>query len=228
MKKNLSFMAFAVMAVFSLALVSCGDDDDDNINDNNNPAEGEAPTGNSINGHEYIDLGLPSGIKWANCNVGAAAPEDDGDYYAWGEITTKSEYTEENCATWKKNIGDISANPQYDAARANWGGSWRLPTVEELEELSENCSWELKKQNGNWVYIGRGPNGNTIILPADNSISPESNQYHANYWGSTPHESDTRWASCLELWYGRALGVSRSVGTGYDRWIDIFVRPVSD
>ena len=99
------------------------------------------------NGHEWVDLGLS--VKWATCNIGADNPEDYGDYFAWGETETKSEYTDANCKTIKKqsffakwfNFGrsdnntnvenlpdDISGNAQYDAARANWGGSWRMPT----------------------------------------------------------------------------------------------------
>lgn len=74
------------------------------------------------NGHAYVDLGLPSGIKWATCNIGASSPSDYGDYYAWGEATTKDTYTAENSTTYKKSMGDISGNPLYDAARANWGG----------------------------------------------------------------------------------------------------------
>uniref|UniRef100_UPI0025B2398C PEGA domain-containing protein n=2 Tax=uncultured Muribaculum sp. TaxID=1918613 RepID=UPI0025B2398C len=87
-------------------------------------------TGNTINGHEYVDLGLS--VKWAACNVGASSPEDYGNYYAWGETATKAEYTESNSKTYGKTMGDISGNPQYDAARANWGGTWRLPTKAEF------------------------------------------------------------------------------------------------
>lgn len=91
--------------------------------------------------HEYVDLGLPSGTKWATCNVGANIPEEYGDFYAWGEITTKSEYTTENCVTYGESMDDISGNPNYDVARAKWGGSWRMPTKSEMRELVYNCNW---------------------------------------------------------------------------------------
>lgn len=100
-----------------------------------------APQG-CINGHNYVDMGLPSGLKWATCNVGASRPEDYGDYYAWGEIQTKSEYTVENSLTFGRNIGNISGNSRYDVACAQWGSSWRLPTFTEIEELQNLCKWE--------------------------------------------------------------------------------------
>lgn len=93
-----------------------------------------------INGHEYVDLGLPSGLKWATCNVGANKPEDYGNYYAWGETGTKSSYGASNSKTYGKQMNDIKGNSQYDAARSNWGGSWRLPTEKELEELVNKCT----------------------------------------------------------------------------------------
>ncbi|MDD6782411.1 MAG: hypothetical protein PUD89_05750, partial [Bacteroidales bacterium] len=106
---------------------------------------------NPANGHEYVDLGLPSGLKWATCNVGATAPEAYGDYYAWGETTTKSTY---EWSTYKWCDGSYDTQTKYctsssygtvdnktvldladDAARANWGGAWRMPTDEEWTEL---------------------------------------------------------------------------------------------
>ena len=70
-----------------------------------------------------VDLGLS--VKWAICNIGAENPEDFGDYFAWGETSPKSEYTEENCSTYRVIIEDFSGNPQYDVATANWGNGWR-------------------------------------------------------------------------------------------------------
>ena len=115
-------------------------------------------------GHEYVDLGLS--VKWATCNVGANKPEDYGDYFAWGETSPKAEYTWENCITYGEQMSDISGNAQYDAATANWGGSWRLPTKAELEELNNKCTWKWTTQNGVNGYKVTGPNGNSIFLPA--------------------------------------------------------------
>ena len=101
------------------------------------------------NGYGYVDLGLS--VKWATYNVGANSPEEYGNYYAWGETTTKTSYTEENCSTYGKSIGSIAGNSTYDVARALWGGGWRLPTKEEFEELRDRCTW-------NWTTY-KGVNG---------------------------------------------------------------------
>jgi len=93
-----------------------------------------------------IDLGLSSGTKWACCNVGANKPEGNGDYYAWGETQTKSKYnwstythcdgSEENC----HNIGSDIAGTRYDVAHVKWGGSWVMPSRDQIKELKDNCT----------------------------------------------------------------------------------------
>ncbi len=162
-------------------------------------------TGNTINGHEYVDLGLS--VKWAACNVGASSPEDYGNYYAWGETATKAEYTESNSKTYGKTMGDISGNPQYDAARANWGGTWRLPTKAEFDELVNKCKWEWTTQGGKKGYRVIGPSGNSIFLPAAGWRSASLLDYadtYGSYWSSTP-DSSTSYACYLDfgsgLWY---------------------------
>ena len=139
----------------------------------------------AMNGHEYVDLGLPSGTKWATCNVGAFSPYDYGDYYAWGETTTKSEFTESNSKTMNKAIGRISGNIQYDAARAKWGGGWRLPTDDEIVELFKKCRRTWTTQGGKRVYQFIGPNGNSIFLPAAGMRQNSSTYYEGKqlcYW----------------------------------------------
>ena len=116
------------------------------------------------NGHEYVDLGLPSGLKWATCNVGATKPEGYGYYYAWGETAPKSSYLENNYS--------YSANPDVlpldrDAAHANWGGAWRMPTETEWTELCEKCTRTWTTRNGvKGIEIKSKINGNSIFLPA--------------------------------------------------------------
>ena len=182
-------------------------------------------TNEQINGYDYVDLGLPSGLKWATCNVGASSPSEYGDYYAWGETTTKSDYSSSNCVTFGQEIGDISGNPQYDAARANWGDTWRMPTIEEFEELIEECEWEWTSEGENRGYRVTGPNGNSIFLPAAGYRVRTSLNYagsYGDYWSSTPYESNTQYACYLSFssgshcahWYYRYYGQS--------------VRPVSD
>ena len=153
------------------------------------------------NGHEYVDLGLS--VKWATCNVGADSPEDYGDYFAWGETSPKSTY---NWSTYKwgdyenftkyntkSGFGTVDNKNQLDlsddAARANWGGSWRMPTHNELTELRENCSWKWTTRNGVKGYkVTSKTNGNSIFLPAA-GYRDSSSLYNAGsygyYWSSS-------------------------------------------
>ncbi len=140
-----------------------------------------------INGHEYVDLGLS--VKWAICNVGGDSPFDYGNYYAWGEIRTKSEYTEENSVTYLKSMGNIEGNPEYDAARANWGSTWRLPTKNEIDELIDKCKWTWVTICGHRGYKVTGLNGNSIFLPAAGWRLGEVLNYVGEdgyYWSGTP------------------------------------------
>ena len=124
----------------------------------------------------YVDLGLPSGLLWATCNVGSTSPEDYGNYYAWGETTTKSTY---DWSTYKYTDGSSTTLTKYctvdnkttleaadDAATQNWGSSWRIPTIEEWEELLEKCTWTWTTKNSVNGYEVRATNGNSIFLPA--------------------------------------------------------------
>lgn len=95
----------------------------------------------NFNGHEYVDLGLPSGLKWATMNVGANSPSDYGQYFAWGETVQKYDFSSSNSATYNRTMGYIGGNPQFDVARSSWGGNWRMPTKEECEELVNYCTW---------------------------------------------------------------------------------------
>ncbi|MCD8303826.1 MAG: tetratricopeptide repeat protein [Prevotellaceae bacterium] len=146
-----------------------------------------------INGYEYVDLGLS--VKWAVFNIGANAPWEYGDYYAWGETQTKSSYTESNSVTYKKKISDIAGWVDYDAACANWGGSWRLPTADEIDELVKKCKWEGGVWHDHSGYMVTGPNGNCLFLPtAGYRSGTELNKVgeFGDYWTSTPYEGDSQ------------------------------------
>ena len=150
---------------------------------------------NAINGHEYVDLGLPSGLKWATCNVGATKPEEYGNYYAWGEITTKEDYQSSNCATYQKELGDISGNPEYDVAVAQWGGGWRMPKLEDMYELVTMCEWiwaTVDTVSG--FNVMSKENGNHIFLPASGfkyGIEAAMDQgVFGYYWTSTPYSEE--------------------------------------
>ena len=120
-----------------------------------------------------IDLGLPSGTKWACCNVGALSPSDYGLYFAWGETEAKSEYSLStykyyNSSTGYTDIGNngcISGNVNYDPACKYWGGTWQMPVIDDIFELFE-CTSEWTEVNGVKGCKITGPNGGSIFLPA--------------------------------------------------------------
>ncbi|MBO5084144.1 MAG: hypothetical protein J6C18_04680 [Bacteroidaceae bacterium] len=126
---------------------------------------------------EAVDLGLS--VKWACCNVGAKSPEGYGGYYAWGETEEKSNYSWDTYKYWSDrdgngcveeseitNIGSNISGTSYDVAHVKWGGSWRMPTLDEIKELCNKCSWQWTEVNGIKGQKVTGPNGNSIFLPA--------------------------------------------------------------
>ena len=190
------------------------------------------------NGHEYVDLGLS--VKWATCNIGSTTPEGYGDYYAWGETTTKSTYnwsTYKWCNGSKTTLTKYNTSSSYgtvdnktvreladDAARANWGGAWRMPTDAEWTELRENCTWTWITKNGvNGYEVKSNINGNSIFLPAAgyrNLGDLDNAGSRGYYWSSSLGAGDP----------GRAWGVYfNSDGVyGYSgyRYCGRSVRPV--
>jgi len=187
------------------------------------------PTGSS-NGHDYVDLGLPSGRVWATCNVGASKPEEFGGYYAWGETEEKSSYDWSNyayCSGSKEtcySIGnDIAGYSQYDVARAKWGGnSWRMPNESQVQELIDNCTMSWILFNGKNGILVKGPNGNSIFLPAagyKSGTNYDEGSFGA-YWASTPSSSSISGARYLlfakDNWWI----------TTEDRCLGFTVRPV--
>ncbi len=116
-----------------------------------------------------IDLGLPSGTKWACCNVGASKPEEYGGYYAWGETCTKDQYTYNTYHLRNGNayayVGDDIANSQYDAANINWGEPWCMPTIGQFQELVNNTTSIITSYNGIAGRSFTGKNGCAIFLP---------------------------------------------------------------
>lgn len=192
---------------------------------------------NMVNGHEYIDLGLS--VKWATCNVGAEKPEDYGDYFAWGETSPKNTY---NWSTYKWCKGSNNTMTKYctfsnygtvdnkttleladDAAHVNWGGSWRMPTKAEQDELRTKCTWVWSDLNGKKGYKVTGPNGNFIFLPAagfcDNSDLKFAGSY-GGYWSSSLSTSGSL-SACY--WFFNSDGVDLN---GYIRYFGRSVRAV--
>ena len=188
------------------------------------------------NGHEYVDLGLS--VKWATCNVGASKPEDYGDYFAWGETTTKSTYNWSSyrwCNGSETTLTKYNNNSSYgtidnktilevtdDAATVNWGGAWRMPTYKEMIELRENCIWTWRTLNGVYGYnVSSTKNGNSIFLPAVGQYRDDLLERlgtYGYYWSS----SLANHISAFDLAYHSG----RVYGDGYFRYIGRAVRPV--
>ena len=194
---------------------------------------------NNHNGHEYVDLGLS--VKWATCNVGASKPEDYGDYFAWGETQPKTDYGRYE-HKWLGGAGfslaKYNTSSRYgtvdnknvlekkdDVAAVSWGGSWRMPTKAEQDELKEQCTWTWTSRNGVEGYKVTGPNGKSIFLP------PAGNRdygtlyyagYYCDYWSSSL-STDDPWIACYISLSPRP--VSRIV---LYRYVGLPVRPVCD
>ncbi len=178
--------------------------------------------------HEWVDLGLPSGTLWATCNVGANAPEEYGDYFAWGETEPKQTYEWSNYK-WgdpyaqgrlskyvtKREYGTIDyktdLETEDDAASVNWGPKWCMPSLEQQEELAEKCTWEWTSMNGVNGYLVTGPNGNRLFLPApgyyDGSSFYDEGSF-GEYWSRTLRMDLALEAHILHLYGGYYGSVS--------------------
>ena len=136
--------------------------------------------------HEEVDLGLPSGLRWATCNIGATTPEDYGDYIAWAEVYPKDEYT---WATYLfPNYNPTVLEPENDAATIRWSYGWRMPTKEDFEELLNNTTNVWTTQNGVYGRLFTAANGNSLFLPAAGYRSGSSLYgagSYGNYWSSS-------------------------------------------
>ena len=185
-----------------------------------------------------VDLGLS--IKWAVCNVGADVPEGYGSYYAWGETEEKSDYYWDTYKYYLddgdyevkfQHIGFNISGTSYDVARVKWGGSWRMPTLDEIKELCNKCSWSSISLNGVNGYMVTGPNGNSIFLPAAGSryrTEVYGRGSYGDYWSGTLSESNSLNACWIEFYcfdsgdwgWGCYSSASRSKG--------LTVRPVTE
>ncbi len=179
--------------------------------------------------HEWVDLGLPSGTLWATCNVGASKPEEYGDYFAWGETKPKTTYTVETYFDdWTYNIsgGMTELNQGDDAASVNRGNGWKMPSLDQINELtnSDYTTEEWTRQNG--VYgrkVTSKSNGNSIFLPAagwrnyTNLYGDGSGGY---YWSRSLSTNDSGCA------YGLCFGTDGFYTSDSGRYEGRSVRPV--
>lgn len=214
MKKNILYGVFALAAAFSLtALASCGDDDKDETTQEaasgsdqsgkgdesgDKGSEDKDPVTTKVNGHDFVDLGLPSGLLWAATNLGATSTTEYGSYFAWGETTAKTSFSWEN---YKWCNGDEDHITKYgtdgksvldaadDAATAQWGEPCRIATKEEFKELGDNCTAQFTTYKG--VYgckVTSKTNGNFIFLPAAGLYNDEgllTDGSRSYYWSAT-------------------------------------------
>ena len=195
--KKILFTAITLMLLGG-AMISCGGDDDISDNPPVNPIDPNNGSNNNNNsvpeGVEAVDLGLS--VKWASVNIGATSKEQFGDFYAWGETSTKSTYTLDNYqfyltgyvdkdgvkidSAYYERLGNAVnieidgkqyptydiAGTKYDVAHVKWGGKWRLPTYKEMKELKEKCAWKWASINDFYGYKVTGKDGKFIFLPA--------------------------------------------------------------
>ena len=181
-------------------------------------------------GHDYVDLGLS--IKWATCNIGADKPEDYGDYYAWGELQPKdvyswetykycdgsyktlTKYTDRACG--KDGFSDNKSvlDPEDDVAHVKWGGNWRIPTKDELEELRTQCTWTITTLNGVKGYtvtsnVG-GYTDRSIFMPATGMRIRQwtlSTDTIGRFWGNSIEiDDDSDDAVYLDFNFSRGPG----------------------
>ena len=187
-----------------------------------------------LDAHEYVDLGLS--VMWATCNVGASAPEEYGDYFAWGEVEPKEEYSWENykwCDGTEQNITKYNATdglktllPEDDAAHVNWGGEWRMPTGKEMQELFDYCTWERINTGGYKGYrVISKINGNSIFLPAagfKNGVNHSSKESGNDIWSSSIGGAK----SAKSINFINSDAEQRHLMTTFSRHYGFSVRPV--
>lgn len=215
-----------------------------------NLKEGKRPMGHCVRavipgdrmGLRLVDLGLPSGVKWARTNLGATSPEKSGLLYAWGESVPKSFYDFTNykfCNGTAKTLTKYCTDNEYgtvdgktvldsadDVALQLLGAGWRIPTVEDLNELMEKCTWIFETVGEQKGYTVTGPNGNSIFLPMSGTMWETEMEYpnvRGFYWTSTLDEEGDMWAKGLFI-----NSVSFSLGKNYTRASGRTIRAVHD
>lgn len=202
---------FAAIFVLSLSIIttSCEKETVDSIE-----------TEEFSNKYEHVDLGLPSGLQWATYNVGASSPEKYGGYYAWGETRVKDSYTYDTYELWdyytdsEKDILDFVGKDTLDfvndVAHIKWDKNWRIPTIEEWQELYVNCTWTWTKKNGvNGFSVKSKTNGNSIFLPAGNRKTARGESYQTSpngyYWSSTINDDNRYCARGLSFSFSNII-----------------------
>ena len=195
--------------------------------------------------HKYVDLGLS--VKWATCNVGADKPEEAGGLYAWGETETKTDYSfstykfsadgvQGNYTKYGDNDNKTVLDPEDDVAHVKWGGSWRMPTIAEMDELRRECKWTWTEENGidGFRVSGKkeGFEDNSIFIPVnmynDSATIAQGNfPEYGIYWSSTLSHDPNRfflngWDHASGCWFC----INGILGSGSFRNEGRSIRPV--
>lgn len=228
-----TFFAIVLLLGLSTVMVSCDKEDF---------GSGSSKASGKENGHEYVDLGLPSGTLWATYNVGATSPMEYGGYYAWGETGTKRVYSWETYK-WLGGFMYPTNNPvlsKYrsssqgwgddvkldyktildatdDAAQINWGGKWRMPTIEEWRELvnTNYCTLTPTPQNGG-IKVTSRKNGKSIFLPAAGCLVNYDKRGlelsgYGLYWASNKNGSPNDESASFMAFYGYRLSSGHDI-----------------
>lgn len=217
------------MSLSFVAFVACSEDKDKT---SSNGGSSVYKSGTQ-DGHDYVDLGLPSGTKWATCNVGATKPEEVGNFYAWGEVEPKDNY---DCSTYKYGYSDCTVTKykigynednkrvldlEDDAAYVNWGGKWRMPTKAQFEELVSQCytvadlNYKGTKNWGCIFYKAKSPEDKGVVVRRSSEASSsysyaDAHIFLPNPWNNNKASGDIErcyWSSSTsdDERYGKGL-----------------------
>lgn len=209
MKKKIYLLALLSCVIMMVSCSSSSKNGQTSVDDQEMTSDDEQE-GASDEEHEWVDLGLPSGTKWATTNIGASSPTEVGDYFAWAETSPKENYSMSNLKYHTNTISDPygggkqeeyskyvldercgnidnlnELDTKDDAAFVNWGKKWRTPSAEQFKELLSSCECKVTKKDEEYVVLFTGPNGNYIILPLggyQNSLEPNAVGEEAYYW----------------------------------------------
>ena len=232
-KKNGTVVYYKASEVESVGVYGYGEEPEPTI------------SGKDANGRAWVDLGLPSGTKWATCNVGANEPEDYGDYFAWGETEKKDDYSKSKYKFYSPNsygtlkltkyctvssYGTVDdkteLEPEDDAATVNWGNGWQMPSAEQMAELYDDryttTSWTNQKGINGWLIVSK-KNDNRIFLPAagyKDGMTPKYESEWGHYWSRTLNTNGCNEGSYLDF-YSAQLYLSYTF-----RYEGLSVRPV--
>lgn len=235
MKKLMKAVAALMLMTAAVCVAGCTKPDGPNTGGDTN--EG------TVNGHEYVDLGLPSGTLWATCNVGADSPDGYGDYFAWGETELKEVFewdTYKYCNGGYNQLTKYCNNVSYgfngfaddltslqeddDVAATHWGEGWRTPSCAEWDELTDFCTQTWTTRNGIYGRLFTAPNGNSLFLPVAGYRSSSSSIFdgeHGFYWSSSLNVDDPNIARVFSF-HSDNFGMTR----GFLRYYGLSIRPV--